>query len=214
MSEIIQEFKHDHHDFGDDQFLPGTFDEPWQAFDCWMKEAKDKKVREPNAMSVSTVDSSGRPSTRMVYLKDFINGCPVFYTNYHSAKGQDIEEQAEVCLLLFWNELSRQIKMNGRAQKISFEQSEAYFKSRPYESQIGAWASHQSQVLTSKDELLKRLEDLRKKFPVDVPCPPHWGGYQVEIDTVEFWQGQASRLHDRVVFGRKDGHWTKTYLNP
>lgn len=214
MSSIIDELKHDHHDFGDDHFLPRELNDPWEAFDLWMKEAADKGVREPNATSVSTVNQEGVPSTRMVYLKEFVDGSPVFYTNYESAKGQDLIANPNICLLIFWPELSRQIKMIGKAKHCSKEISEAYFTSRPYGSKIGAWASQQSRSMESKQELLDRVKLFEEKYPKDVPCPPHWGGIQVEVDRIEFWQGQASRLHDRVEFTKSESNWTKQILNP
>ena len=214
MSDLLKDLRDDHHDFQDASFEPPKSSEPWAPFHSWTKEAIDDKVKEPNAMSVSTVNAVGQPATRMVYLKDIIDDSLVFYSNFDSAKGADIAVNSKCCLLFYWPEQSRQIKIYGEVSRLSQAQSNEYFQTRPYESKIGAWASHQSAELKNKADLTQRVQDLKQQFPDEVPCPPNWGGFAVKPNYFEFWQGQPSRLHDRVVFELKGGNWTKKRLNP
>lgn len=190
--------------------------DPIQLFSTWFEEAKSPMGYDVNAMTLATVDGNGFPTTRIVLLKGIDSGNFVFYTNYTSKKSSDIAENPYVSLCFFWGPLERQVRINGMAQKISREESEAYFKSRPYESQIGAWASEQSSVIGSRDELKQKFEDLCAKYPSaeSVPFPDFWGGYKVIPNTIEFWQGRPGRLHDRIQYKRENDTWKWVRLSP
>jgi pyridoxamine 5'-phosphate oxidase len=180
----------------------------------WLKEAMEKNVHEPNAISVSTIGEDGFPISRIVYLKDLMEEGLVFYTNYSSAKGKAIERNPNVHILIFWPELERQISIKGHVERVPSEMSDAYFESRPWGSKIGAWASHQSDALDSRKELEDRVHEYAEKFPDDVPRPDHWGGYLVRPVEVEFWQGRRSRLHDRIVYRKSESRWEIFRRNP
>jgi pyridoxamine 5'-phosphate oxidase len=166
-------------------------------------------------MSVSTVDADMRPSARIVYLKELTKEGFVFYTNYTSGKGKQLAANPTVHLLFFWPELERQISISGQARKVPEAMSDAYFESRPRGSKLGAWASHQSERLADRSELEARLSELAAKYPGAVPRPPHWGGYVVAPEKMEFWQGRPSRLHDRIVFEKDpQGSWEIYRKNP
>lgn len=188
---------------------------PFSQFSKWMAEALASEIIDANAMVLATVDEQCRPSSRVVLLKGFDETGFAFYTNYESKKGHDLASNPHAALHFFWPELERQINIRGIAAKISREKSEAYFKSRPLESQIGAWASNQSAILESRDELEKRVEEIRKQFSGDdVPLPPFWGGFRLTPDRFEFWQGRASRLHDRICYEPNGESWTISRLSP
>lgn len=189
--------------------------DPFEQFGKWMKEALQAAVIEPTAMVVSTVSSNGQPSSRTVLLKGFDHDGFVFFTNYESRKGREIAENPHVSLMFHWPDLERQILISGTAAKASRERSETYFVTRPRESQIGAWASRQSSVLSSRAELEERIQEVRTKFGEgDIACPPNWGGYCVVPHRIEFWQGRKSRLHDRLVYELEAGGWTIVRLAP
>lgn len=189
--------------------------DPVAQFSNWLDEAISSKVNEPTAMHVATADGAGRPSARLVLLKGIEQGCFVFYSNYESRKGQQLAASPYIALTFFWPELERQVRVEGRAEKVSAEISDAYFASRPYQSRIGAWASLQSQVLDGTATLIARAAGFAAKYVTGVPRPPQWGGYQVTADRVEFWQGRPSRLHDRVLYLRDEtGEWEKHRLYP
>lgn len=184
-------------------------------FECWLNEALSAQVHEPTAMHVATVSASGRPSARIVLLKGVEQGQLVFYTNYASRKGQQIDANPFVSLTFFWPELERQVRIEGTVEKVAPEVSDAYFASRPYTSRLGAWASEQSQPIESKSVLVTRAAVFGLQHPLHVPRPPHWGGYAVTPDYMEFWQGRPSRLHDRVVYTRDASHqWALGRLAP
>lgn len=187
---------------------------PLQQFSRWLDEAIAAKVNEPTAMNVATVEN-GRPSARMVLLKGIEQGCFVFYSNYESRKGLQLEGDPFVALTFFWPELERSVRVEGRVEKVSAEVSDEYFASRPYQSRVGAWASLQSQPLESHATLVTRAAGFAAKYVTGVPRPPHWGGYAVTADRIEFWQGRPSRLHDRVLYLLDgSGGWEKQRLYP
>lgn len=189
-------------------------DNPLQQFEQWLQEALNAKVNEPTAMNVATVAEQGRPSSRMVLLKEVNAQGFVFFTNYQSRKGQEIAQNPYVSLTFFWPELQRQVRIEGRIERIAEAESDAYFASRPYTSRVGAWASQQSQPLESYKSLLLRSAKFALQYPLDVPRPPHWGGYIVMPDCLEFWQGRSSRLHDRIQYQLFEGQWQKRRLSP
>jgi pyridoxamine 5'-phosphate oxidase len=190
--------------------------DPIAQFRIWFAEARDARGGEPNAMSVATVDAEGRPSVRTVLLKGLDERGFVFFTNYESAKGQALADNPRAELLFYWAELERQVRISGRVEQTSREETEAYFRSRPIGNQIGALASPQSQVIPNRDVLEQRYAELEREFQAgDVPLPDHWGGYRVVPETIEFWQGRKSRLHDRLRYRRDDGgQWIIERLAP
>lgn len=187
---------------------------PFTQFKQWFEQARTEGGLEPNAMTVSTVDKHGKPSSRICLLKDADEKGFVFFTNYNSKKGQDLAHNSAISLLFFWMVQQRQVHINGYIEKISNEESTRYFTSRPLGSRIGAWASLQSQEI-SRDTLEQRYRDFEQQFGDDVPKPPHWGGYRVIPSNIEFWQGRPSRLHDRLMFSRTpSGEWAMSRLSP
>lgn len=189
---------------------------PIEQFDHWFDEALKAGVLEPNAMTLATSSPDGKPSARIVLLKGFNHDGFVFYTNYLSRKGKELAKNPVVSLVFFWPELERQVRIEGTIEKVSKEDSENYFKSRPKESQIGALASPQSQVIDNRSQLEKNLEELTKKYAdQEVPKPSYWGGYLVKPQVIEFWQGRPSRLHDRIVYRKADkSNWKIVRLAP
>ena len=189
--------------------------DPFAQFSAWMDEALNSEVLDANAMTVSTVDADGRPSSRIVLLKGFDHSGFVFFTNYTSKKASDLESNSNISLHFFWPDLQRQVSISGTAAKTPREESEVYFASRPVDSQIGAWASKQSTVLANRKELEDRVAEVRTRFErKEIPCPPFWGGFRVTPSRFEFWQGGASRLHDRIVYDLKNGAWEIVRLSP
>ena len=189
--------------------------DPFTAFSDWLRQAHENPVIvEANAMVLSTLATDSSISTRTVLLKDISDGGFTFFTNYSSRKAHAMETNEQVSLLFPWYAMERQIAISGVAAKVSQQESEDYFATRPWGSQIGAWASHQSSPLAAREELEQRYEGAAKKWPegTSVPCPPHWGGYRVTPLTIEFWQGRYSRLHDRLRYER-DNTNSKWELN-
>ena len=188
---------------------------PIPQFEKWLNEAIRSQVNEPTAVNVATVDVNGRPSSRMVLLKEVNPQGFVFFTNYHSRKGRALAAHPYAALTFFWPELERQVRIEGRVEKLDEAASDEYFESRPYTSRIGAWASEQSEVIENQAVLVKRAAVIGLKHPLHVPRPPHWGGYLVVPDCLEFWQGRPSRLHDRIRYRLDDnGNWIKERLSP
>jgi pyridoxamine 5'-phosphate oxidase len=189
--------------------------DPLAQFSLWLDEAIASEVNEPTAMNVATVSAEGKPSARMVLLKGIEGQQFVFYSNYNSRKGQQIDATPHVALTFFWPELERQVRIEGRINKVASNVSDAYFQSRPYTSRVGTWASEQSRPLDSKTTLIKRAAFFAAKYIASVPRPPHWGGYGITPERIEFWQGRPSRLHDRVVYAlNAQGAWDKCCLYP
>ena len=187
---------------------------PLVQFERWLNEAVRAEVNEPTAMNVATVGEDGRPSSRMVLLKEVNAQGFVFFSNYLSRKGRALSAHPFAALTFFWPELERQVRVEGRVVLLDEAASDEYFKSRPYTSRIGAWASEQSSVIAGKSVLVARAAAVGLKHPISVPRPPHWGGYVVLPERLEFWQGRPSRLHDRIQYRLENESWLKERLAP
>ena len=188
--------------------------DPLQQFDQWLKEAIKSEVPEPNAMTVATVASDLRPSTRVVLIKGCDERGIVWYTNYESRKGHELAGNPFAALQFHWVELERVVRIEGVVERVDAEESDAYYKSRPLDSRIGAWASPQSQVITGRGVLVANAAKYGAQFMLNPPRPPHWGGYRLVPDRWEFWQGRKSRLHDRLRYTRQDADWVRERLAP
>lgn len=189
--------------------------DPISQFSVWMDEAIESNLLEPNAMTLATASKEGIPSARTVLLKSFDERGFLFYTNYESSKAKDLDENPNATLLLFWVELERQVRISGKVEKVSREESAEYFSSRSRESQLGAWASRQSSVLENREVLERQYEEMKKRFEnEDIHLPPFWGGYRVIPQRIEFWQGRESRLHDRICYTLDAGKWKIERLSP
>jgi len=187
---------------------------PIKQFEKWLGEAIEAKVHEPTAMNLATLNAQGKPSSRVVLLKEVNSQGFVFFTNYQSQKGQALAINPFAALNFFWPELERQVRVEGVVEKLSEAQSDDYFAGRPYTSRIGAWASEQSAVIKSKNTLLAKAALIAAKYPFNVPRPPHWGGYLVIPEMIEFWQGRPSRLHDRIRYRLENNLWIIERLSP
>jgi pyridoxamine 5'-phosphate oxidase len=189
---------------------------PVEQFSVWFNEALAAKVLEPTAMHLCTVNESGRPSGRVVLLKGVENSRFVFYTNYQSRKGKELDGNPACSLTFFWPELERQVRIDGTAHRVSAARSDEYFQSRPRSSQVGAWSSPQSTIIHDRFILEQRVQEIEKRFEGQEPLPrPHqWGGYEVEPFMMEFWQGRPNRLHDRILYVLTDNNWTISRLSP
>ena len=188
--------------------------EPLRQFERWFAEAVDAGVLEPNAMTLATVGADGRPSTRIVLLKGVEAAGVVFYTNYDSRKGRELAANPQAALQFHWVELQRVVRIEGRAERTSADESDAYYASRPVDSRIGAWASPQSGVIANRGVLVANAARTSARYGLHPPRPPHWGGFRVVPDTWEFWQGRKSRLHDRLRYRLVDGRWVRERLAP
>lgn len=189
---------------------------PFTQFGEWFQAAQDAGLPEANAMTLATATVDGEPSARTVLLKGFDENGLVFFTNYESHKGRELAENPRTALVFYWQPLGRQIRVAGRVERVSEAESFAYFSTRHRGSRIGAWASRQSEPLSTRQELLDRVRELEDRYPDDdIPLPPHWGGYRVVPDMFEFWESRESRLHDRFRYRRQqDGSWTIQRLQP
>ena len=188
--------------------------DPLRQFELWMKQAIDGSLPEPNAMTLATVGPDQRPSTRIVLIKGFDERGLVWFTNYESRKGQELAHNPAAALQFHWVELERVVRIEGQVAKVSAEESDAYFDSRPFDSRIGAWASPQSRVIPSRATLVANAARYGAQFMLRPPRPPHWGGYRLAPSAWEFWQGRKSRLHDRLRYRRDAGAWVRERLAP
>lgn len=193
----------------------GIPEQPMELFEKWLQEALESDVLEPNAMVLSTVDANGYPNSRTVLLKGVQDHSIRFYTNYKSVKGREISREGNVSVVFWWGELERQVRIRGEAEKIPEKESGDYFQSRPRESRIGAWASSQSNVISGRDVLEERFAEVKEKYKdIEVPKPPFWGGFDILIHEIEFWQGRPGRLHDRIKYSKVNNNWESKRLAP
>ncbi|HET7600179.1 MAG TPA: pyridoxamine 5'-phosphate oxidase [Gemmatimonadales bacterium] len=189
--------------------------DPLEQFARWFDDAGRAELLEPNVMTLATADASGAPSARMVLLKGADARGFSFFTDHRSQKGRELEANPRAALVFYWGELDRQVRVTGTVRRLSHDESDAYFRSRPRGSRLSAWASYQSRPVPSRDALEALVREIDARFPgEDVPLPPHWGGYMVEPAMVEFWQGRENRLHDRVRYTRQGGGWVVERLSP
>jgi pyridoxamine 5'-phosphate oxidase len=189
--------------------------DPIRQFAGWFEEARRAELLEPNAMTLATASADGAPSARIVLLKQVDERGFTFFTDYRSRKGRELEMNPRAALVFHWGELERQVRVSGTVSRLAREENETYFLARPRGSRLGAWTSHQSTVIGTRNDLEERLEAMAARFEGgDVPLPPFWGGFRVRPDSVEFWQGRADRLHDRILYRRERGGWRIERLSP
>ena len=188
--------------------------DPFAQFERWFRDAIDANLPLPNAMTLATATMQGAPDARVVLLKGVEGGGFVFYTNYLSRKGKELEANPAACLVFLWTELERQVRIEGRVEKVTAVESDAYFASRPLGARLSAWASAQSDPVSGRGELERALDAVESRYGEDPPRPPHWGGYRLIPAAIEFWQGRENRLHDRLLYRRADGGWKIERLAP
>lgn len=213
MSNPLEQYRDNHHEFQQDASI-NLSNDPFEVFQEWFAAADEHGELEANAFVLGTASSDLQSSLRIVYLKELLQQQFIFYTNYSSQKGKEIAANPKVSMLFFYPKMSRQIRIEGICTKVDAALSDDYFNSRPRGSKIGAWASHQSDVLSDYSELQDRVQELEKRFPNDVPRPEHWGGYQIEPTQFEFWVGKKSRLHERIIFEKRGDDWNMYRKNP
>lgn len=216
MSKSSEEIAAMREEYGSRELHMGKLDiDPMKQFEQWFDDAVEAELHEPNALTLSTLSLDGFPTARTVLMKNLDERGFVFYTNYTSAKAQQLAAEPKACMLFTWLLLERQVRVEGIVEKISHEESEVYFKSRPRDSQIGAWVSHQSSVIKSRSDLYERITELEERFAGgDVPLPDFWGGYRLKPTKVEFWQGGKARIHDRLVYTKQAESWSIDRLAP
>jgi pyridoxamine 5'-phosphate oxidase len=214
MSKNLADLRNNHHDFSLGNMDINLSDSPFDIFSSWFDNAIASGELESNACVVSTVSLDLQPSSRIVYLKELQDEAFIFYTNYASQKGKEIQNNPKASMLFFWPKSERQVRIEGLVSKLPESVSDAYFDSRPLQSKLGAWSSHQSDELHDQKELVERMAFYENKFGENVPRPPHWGGYALTPTLIEFWQGKSSRLHDRIVFELLEGNWKIYRKNP
>ena len=189
--------------------------DPLDQFSVWFDDASKAGFIDFTAMSLATSSKDGKPSVRMVLLKKFDEKGFEFFTNYESRKGKDMKENPVACILFYWDKLERQVRIEGKIEKVSKKESEDYFNTRPFKSRLGAWASHQSTVIESRSVVIKEFVKYLMKFgSKDIPLPPHWGGYRLIPEMYEFWQGRTNRLHDRIIYTKRNDKWEIKRLAP
>ena len=190
--------------------------DPIELFKIWMSEAEKKEPNDPNAFSLATTNKNNEPSARMVLLKDFNRRGFVFYTNLNSPKSNDIKKNPKAEMCFHWKSLQRQIRIFGSVAQVSDKEADIYFSSRPYESRVGAWASDQSKVMNKREEFLKKIDEIKKKYKdtKNVPRPPHWSGWCLNPSTIEFWLGDEFRIHERLRYNKVSSNWKKEILYP
>ncbi len=205
--------RNDHSDFLKGE-LNDYLSDPLLMFKQWYQDAHEKNCASPHAMSISTVNKNGQPSSRMVYMKEILEEGFIFYTNFNSRKGNNLEDNPNIAALFFWGCNEQQVRIEGKVEKVPSEISDDYFASRPRVSQIGAWASEQSSEIENRQTLEDRVAHFEAKFPNIVPRPPHWGGYLIKPAYFEFWQGRLGRLHDRICYTSENQDWKTTRIAP
>jgi pyridoxamine 5'-phosphate oxidase len=188
--------------------------DPIRQFELWFKDALDAGLPLPNAMTLATVDATGAPSARVVLLKGVEDGAFIFYTSYASRKARELEARRAACLVFLWSQLERQVRIEGTASEVPAADSDRYYASRPLGARLSAWASEQSEPVPSRAFLEERLREMKRRFADAPPRPPHWGGYRVAPQAIEFWQGRADRLHDRLLYRKQPAGWTLERLAP
>jgi pyridoxamine 5'-phosphate oxidase len=188
--------------------------EPFAQFGAWLADALGANLKEPNAMTVATADAHGRPSARIVLLRGWDERGFVFFTNYESRKGREAEANPYASLLFFWDVLEREVRIDGRIERLAEPESDDYFARRPRGHRLSAWASPQSRVVPDRATLERAMDDAEQRFAGEVPRPPHWGGYRVVPEVIEFWQGRRNRVHDRLVYRRAGDGWQRERLAP